>query len=223
MPFCVRCRDQFAFRIAHQKAVFVLRRHDRPRCPLRARSPQRSVDPAGRQIGAADGAHLALLSPDRRARAAFPPSVFSGRACGADRDRSNRSCSRFRLASTACHDVGARARVLCLSSSSIAMPNLVASTMSLRRAPKISPSCVLGAAAIAIDVGGVEQRDAGSSARSTTRREASISQHAEIVAAEADDRNLDAGLSELAFFHMRSSPISLSPDYERGSVGERAG
>ena len=60
--------------------------------------------------------------------------------------------------------------------SSIGMANLVASTMSLRRAPRISPSCDFRAAAIAVDVGGVEQGDAELDApcrpRAATRRPA---------------------------------------------------
>ena len=67
---------------------------------------------------------------------------------------------------------------------------------------------LLRAAAIAVDVGGVEQRNAGLD-RAVDDLARGVDPHrAEIVAAEADDRDFDSRFAEFALFHGRSSGMS---------------
>src|SRR6185436_11985727 len=60
----------------------------------------------------------------------------------------------------------------------------------------------LRAAAVAVDVGGVEQRDAEIERAVDHPARGVDGKRAEVVAAEADDRDLDARIAELALFHV---------------------
>ena len=84
----------------------------------------------------------------------------------------------------------------------IGLENLVASTMSLRRSPSTSPSTVSEPPIAGIDVGGIEQRDAEVDRLvDHLARGFEIGALAEIVAAEADGGNAQAGAAEIANLH----------------------
>ena len=65
-----------------------------------------------------------------------------------------------------------------------------------------------GPAAVAVGVGGVEQRDAEIERLVDHRaRGVDVDAAAEVVAAEADGRDAQAGLAEIANFHRRWFPL----------------
>ena len=97
-------------------------------------------------------------------------------------------------------DIGASAATPVTASA--ILPNLVASTMSFRRAPRTCADEFLRLAAAAIDVGGVEVIDAdGDRAVDDLARRIEVDAAAEIVAAEADQRDAQIGRAERAEFH----------------------
>ena len=89
-----------------------------------------------------------------------------------------------------------------MPSVAIGLEYFVASTMSLRRSPSTVAEHGLGAAHAGIDVGGVEQGDAEVDRLvDHLARGLEIDALAEIVAAEADGGNAQAGAAEIANLH----------------------
>ena len=88
--------------------------------------------------------------------------------------------------------------------------------MSLRRSPRSSPEEAFRVAAVAVDVGGVEQRDARvERAMHDALRRLEVDAAAEVVAAEADQRDAQARAADVAQFHYvslrsRARPASRS-------------
>ena len=116
------------------------------------------------------------------------------------------------------HDVAARGALLG-AVVAIGLEYFVASTMSLRRSPSTVAEHGLRAAHARIDVGGVEQRDAEVDRLvDHLARGFEIGALAEIVAAEADGGNAQAGAAEIANLH----GSILWGAYERGRIVARA-
>src|SRR5215207_11066810 len=93
----------------------------------------------------------------------------------------------------------------------MSMPNFVASTMSLRALAEDLAEEALRAAALAIDVGGVEERDAEVERLvDDLAGRLEVDAAAEVVAAETDERHPKARRSEIALLH----PILLTPSRE---------
>ena len=164
--------------------------------PVRARCVRARVDLLRRKVRAADRAHLALADQlVERAQRLFDRRVRIGEMHLVEVDLVGAQPLQAGL--DGLHDRSARERA---GSALLSQPNLVARTTSLRRgAERLAEE--LFRRAVAVDVGGVEQRDAEieRAMHHGARNGDVMDAAAEVVAADADDGDFDAGLPSFRF------------------------
>ena len=154
MPSSRQRREHLVLGVARPQRVLALHRGDRVH---RVRAPDR----VGAGLRQAEVADLARARPARPSRRPSPRSASAGRRGAGSRGR----CGRRRAAAASRRTLRRRTRAAPLmpravgSSGSRTMPNLVASTTSSRR-PRDRPADQLLVGERAVDVGGVEERDA---------------------------------------------------------------
>ena len=175
-------------RLALEQAVLVL---DGDEAACRSRGDASASRPcSAREVRAADGAHLALVDQLARARRASPRSASPRRGGGTGRGRSGRSAA---AAATPRPPSGCTraSRGTSAPSPPSSVPNFVASTTRSRRPCERPAEQLLAAAAVAVDVRGVEERDARVERGVDDRaRRLLVDPPAEVVAAEPDDGHL---------------------------------